>query len=135
MSISRRSLLQYTGVSCALALLAPVVNGAPTWRLYEVRDNVAQPRFRPGARVVADAAIDSFTGDGLYLYPAWGQPRLYSVQATGGLLEFRNPGSGQLLWRQSAGFDARFAGKIVDSVASAELAATFPALAVPALPA
>lgn len=135
MSISRRALLQYTGTGCALTLVAPAIAAAPTLRAYEVRDDVALPRFAAGTRVVADTALDAFDGDGLYLYPTWGEPRLYAVRATGGLLEFRNPGSGQLLWTQSAGFEARFAGRVVETGAPEAFAAAWPALSVPRLPA
>lgn len=136
MSISRRSLLQYTGTGCALALLTPTLESAASLHIYEVRDDVALPRFAPGTRVVADAAKTVFSADGLYLYPAWGEPRLYAVQASGGCLEFRNPGSGQLLWTQTAAFHAHFAGKVViDAIATEALAAAYPTLAVPVLPA
>lgn len=135
MNVSRRSLLQYTGAGCALALLAPALEGAGTLRVYEVRDAVAAPRFVPGARVIADASMTVFSGDGLYLYPAWGEPRLYAVHAAGAHLEFRNPGSGQLLWTQSAGFEGSFAARIVDIEVATAAARAFPAFAVPGLPA
>lgn len=135
MNVSRRSLLQYTGAGCALALLAPALESVGTLRVYEVRDAVAAPRFGAGARVIADVSTTAFSGDGLYLYPAWGEPRLYAVHAAGGYLEFRNPGSGQLLWTQSMGFGSDFAGRIVDSEAIAVAAHAFPAVAVPRLPA
>ena len=135
MSLSRRSLLQYTGAGCALALLGPKPGTATTLHIYEVRDNVALPRFAAGARLVADASAMEFGGDGLYLYPAWGEPRLYAVRVAGTRLEFRNPGSGLLLWTQSATFEARFAGRVVDTEAATPVAAAFPPLAVPALPA
>ncbi|MGV3593551.1 MAG: hypothetical protein ACO1PZ_17845 [Gammaproteobacteria bacterium] len=135
MNMSRRSLLQYTGAGCALALLAPAFAGAGTLRVYEVRDDVAAPRFVPGVCVIADASTTTFSGDGLYLYPAWGEPRLYAVHAAGAYLEFRNPGSGQLLWTQSAGFDGNFAARVVHTAVAAAAARTFPALAVPGLPA
>ncbi|MDY6984102.1 MAG: hypothetical protein SV422_13540 [Pseudomonadota bacterium] len=139
MSLSRRHLLQYTGAGCALALITPALEGATSMRVYEVHDNVALPRFAAGTRVVADASVTAFDGDGLYLYPAWGEPRLYAVQASSssssGRLEFRNPGSGQLLWTQTAALDAHFAGKVIEEAASAALASACPALAVPVLPA
>ena len=130
MSLSRRTLLQYTGAGCALAML-PSVSAASALRRYEVRDAVALPRFRAGAVVIADTLVNRFAGDGLYLYPAWGQPRLYEVRAAVGRLEFRSPGARGLLWTQSAELDATFAGKVLeDRVGAAHL----PALSVPALP-
>lgn len=135
MMISRRSLLQYTSTSCALALLAPVQAGTRSLRMYEVRDGVAAPRFIAGTRVIADASMTAFDGDGLYLYPAWGTPRLYAVHAVGTRLEFRNPGSGVLLWTQTAGFAPGFAGKVMDTESRAASASAWPALRVPTLPA
>lgn len=135
MSISRRHLLQYTGTGCALALLTSALDSATPLRIYEVGDDVALPRFVAGARVVADASMTAFEGDGLYLYPAWGQPRLYGVNVSGGRLEFRNPGSGQLLWTQTAALDACFAGKVIKEADPGALASAWPALAVPVLPA
>jgi hypothetical protein len=91
---------------------------------------VALPRFRAGDRVLADSSAIHFSGAGLYLYPAWGQPRLYEVRASANRLEFRNPGSGQLLWTQSADFDSAFAGRVLDQRASVANQADIPALAV-----
>jgi hypothetical protein len=134
MALNRRQLLQYTGASCALAALPPLTGAAAQLRAYQVQDRVAAPRFEIGDLVVADVDVGKFTGPGLYLYPAWGQPRLYDVQATGDRLHFRNPGSGQLLWTQSANLDSAFAGRVLDRLESATVLATLPDLAVPRLP-
>lgn len=133
MSISRRNLLQYAGASCALALV-PELAAADTLRRYQVSDAAALPRFAAGDVLVADTAIAAFAGDGIYLYPAWGAPRLYEVRAAEEFLEFRNPGTGQLLWKQSAGLDATFAGRALAGTWGATAAAQ-PQLRVPALPA
>lgn len=133
MSISRRILLHYAGTGCALALL-PEARAMATLRRYEVRDTVALPRFARGAVVLADAAVNAFAGDGLYLYPAWGQPRLYEVRAAAQQLEFRNPGTGDLLWTQSAELDSSFAGRVLESAQDQAGEASPPPLRVPRLP-
>lgn len=130
MAINRRRLLQYTGASCALAALPALGDAHASLRIFEVRDEVALPRFRIGDRVVADSAVVDFAGAGLYLYPAWGQPRLYEVRAAANRLEFRNPGSGQLLWTQSANLDSTFAGRVLDASEGAAIQAGIPGLAV-----
>ncbi len=132
MGINRRRLLQYTGAGCALVAL-PAIAAATALRAYHVQDAVALPRFKAGDLVVADTGVTQFAGAGLYLYPAWGQPRLYEVRATGDRLEFRNPGSGVLLWTQSASFDSSFAGRVLDRLASVSLLAGLPDLDVPRL--
>ena len=76
MSTSRRNLLQLAGAGCALALMGEALDAAGTLRRYQVSDTVALPRFAAGDLVVADTALTRFAGDGLYLYPAWGTPRL-----------------------------------------------------------
>lgn len=134
MSIDRRRVLQYAGASCALAALPSLAETNASWRAYEVMDDLGLPHFRAGERLVADTAVSQFTGTGLYLYPAWGAPRLYAVRASGKGLEFRNPGSGQLLWTQSAHLAAVFAGRVPDGTDHAALAAALPGLNVPRRP-
>lgn len=134
MSINRRRLLQYTSVGCALAALPAVATAAASLRIYQVQDTLALPRFKAGDLVVADTSVTQFVGAGLYLYPAWGQPRLYDIQATADRLEFRNPGSGMLLWNQSASLDSTFAGRVPNGLESADLVAGVPDLTVPRLP-
>lgn len=136
MGIHRRRLLQYTGAAWVVsALPASLARAASVLRVAAVHDGAALPRFAPGTLLLADTSCTRFSGAGLYLYPAWGQPRPYHVSARGGLLEFRNPGSGVLLWTQSAGLDAEFAGQVLDLPEAAALVADCPALNVPALPA
>jgi hypothetical protein len=134
MSMSRRSLLQYTGAGCALALLPSVASAAATLRRYKVQDAVALPRFAAGDVVVADTAITRFGAPGLYLYPAWGQPRLYAINARADRLEFRNPGSLQLLWTQSRALAPDFAGKVLEGTQATALPADCSPLSVPLLP-
>jgi hypothetical protein len=95
---------------------------------------VALPRFSPGDHLVADTAITQFEEPGLYLYPAWGQPRLYDVQGSTGRLEFRNPGTGQLLWTQSSSLDSAFAGRVVDPIGKPATVAGLAGLTVPRQP-
>jgi hypothetical protein len=131
MGIDRRSLLQYTGFGCALAVMPLALNTAnTTLRVHRVTDAVALPSFAPGDLVTADVGIVNFDGAGLYLYPSWGQPRLYHVLAAADRLEFRNPGTGVLLWTQSTGLGAAFAGRVLDRA----LSAAYPPLSVPSLP-
>ena len=135
MGIHRRRLLQYTGAGCLLSVLQPSLTGTATsLRVAEVRDAAALPRFAPGDLLLADTTFTRFAGDGLYLYPSWGQPRPYLVQARGALLEFRNPGSGNLLWTQTAGLDADFAGRILERPRTVAYLTDYPALDVPARP-
>lgn len=134
MVINRRSLLQYTGAGCALAVLPSLAGAVTTLRRYQVQDSVAAPRFAVGTTIIADASVDRFAGPGLYLYPAWGQPRLYHVRARADLLEFSNPGSGQRLWTQSAQLAPAFAGKALEGGEAAAFLADCPALSVPKLP-
>ena len=133
MCVSRRNMLLFAGGGCALVLLPVTLRASSSLCQYEVRDTVALPRFNAGDVVIADSGVHAFAGDGLYLYPSWGQPRLYEVRALADRLEFRNPGSGQLLWTQSHAL-AAFAGKVVDAAQTGRLLAELPVLAVPTLP-
>jgi len=59
--------------------------------------------------------VTRYDGPGIYLYPAWGEPRPYLVlPATGrqSMLEFRDCNSAALLWTQSLALHAEFAGKV-----------------------
>ncbi len=135
MPIHRRRLLQVAGAGCALAALPTALTASTTaLRVHQVQDSVALPVFAAGDLVVADTGVTQFAGAGLYLYPSWGQPRLYEVQAAGNRLEFRNPGSGLLLWTQSAGLEATFAGRLLDKPEAAALLVVYPSLTVPSLP-
>lgn len=134
MGIHRRRLLQYTGTGCVLAALPPALTAAATsLRVLGVRDTAALPRFAPGDLLLADTTFTRFAGAGLYLYPSWGQPRPYQIRAVGPLLEFRNPGSGTLLWTQT-GLAADFAGRVLEGPDTVALMADYPVLSVPKLP-
>jgi hypothetical protein len=92
MTLRRRTLWQFAGASGALSVLWPATLAAG-------------PNNQAGA-------ASGFNGDGLYLYPAWGRPRLYEVRRCGGYLEFRNPGASQLLWTQSPDLDPSLSGPL-----------------------
>ena len=92
MTVTRRAILQAASGGVALASLAPVTVGA---------SSPAQP--------------GEFAGAGLYLYPAWGEPRVYLVTPTGpgqSVLEFRDPATTRLCWTQSLALTGRFAAKL-----------------------
>ncbi len=132
MAIHRRHLLQYTGAGCVLTVLQPTLTAAATTLcVLEVRDSAGLPLFAPGDLLLADTTFTRYAGDGLYLYPSWGQPRPYQICAAGQVLEFRNPGSGILLWTQS-GLTADFAGLVLDRPVAG--LADYPVLSVPKLP-
>ncbi len=120
MAILRRQLLKFTGAALLLAAVPglSIAAGAASGRqlrAYQVRDDLALPKFRTGNILAVDADCTSFAGAGIYLYPAWGQPRPYFVSAeVNGLLHFSNPGTGQLLWTQSSKIDNAFAGRVTD---------------------
>jgi hypothetical protein len=140
MAISRRQLLRLLPYSAAgtllpsLSTLQAAGSATGSLRLCTVADDAALPRFAAGDLLLADVACTSFAGAGLYFYPAWGTPRPYLVtNVPGNLLEFRNPGSGRLLWVQSTTLGAVFAARLADDAAT-RATAGMPALQVPALP-
>jgi hypothetical protein len=111
-------------------------------KLLVVRDAQALPVFAAGDLWLADTRQTRFAGDGIYLYPNWGAPRPYSINLVelagqGQLLEFRNPGSRQLLWTQSAALDDPFAGRLVEHFSKPfahNRTSNYPLLRLPALP-
>lgn len=140
MKLPRRSLLKLgAAVPLGLAVWSPGVN-AGSLAYLEVRDVFDQPAFAPGDHVVADTAQTGFAGEGLYLYPDWGTPRVYQVrEASAGRLVFSRPGCGSVLWTQTGA--PRFAGRAVGLVKAGErgrlrlLHGACAALQVPELPA
>ena len=91
-----------------------------------------------GSWLVVDGAVDRFTGEGVYLYPAWGSPRPYLVRPAGstGVMAFHDPVNGRLLWTQTATLEHVFAGRVHASYAGLEPhhLSTLQVLAVPGLP-
>lgn len=133
MNAQRRHLIKLGALGFVLAPVAPLCARpvlTTTLRGVQVLDNLAHPVFIEGDWLLVDAAANSFSGQGHYLYPSWGQPRAYLVQEAVPVnntdrviqLEFRNPSTGQLQWTQSLAGEAVFAGKVCGQVAaSAEL--------------
>ncbi len=140
MGIKRRHILQYSAAGSLLAVLQPLpatARNAASLRAAVMPDDAALPRFAAGQLLVADTSRTTFDGDGIYFYPAWGSPRPWRVSlGHNHMLEFRNPGSGQLAWVQSSGMSPLFAGKLADNVpAGLRSLAGLPPLRVPVLPA
>ena len=141
MTLTRRTLLVNSGGAAVLALLPLAAwPAAPSLRAYRPQpcqiNAAAAARFQAGQTLLVDSAAQSFTGDGLYLYPAWGSPRPYWVSAGGAdCLQFRDPATGTLLWEQNAAADSHFAAAVVAELAAgASLPVAVPALQVPRLP-
>jgi hypothetical protein len=145
MTIERRQLLQIAGLTCAVSPLGTLLANAAAenhLQLVVVKDNQAMPDFAAGDTLLADTRATLYSGEGVYLYPHWGEPRPYHVSLAansghGQMLEFRNPGTRQLLWTQSPMLDGRFAGKITDHFTKQHFASNtviYPALNLPALP-
>lgn len=82
----------------------------------QVGDDWAAPVADQGDWLAVEADAQSFSGDGLYLYPAWGNPKPYLVRAVPALPgqaahhEFSNPASGRVLWTDTG--NPRFAGRV-----------------------
>ena len=92
MTVTRRTVLKAATGGMALASVAPVPAGAS-----------------------AVGQSGEFDGPGLYLYPAWGEPRAYLVIPTGpghSVLEFRDPVTSRLCWTQSLTLTGPFAAKL-----------------------
>lgn len=82
----------------------------------QVQDDWAAPVVSKGDWLAVEAGAQDFTGDGLYLYPAWGTPRPYLVRAIAASSgqpqhhEFCSPASGRVLWTDTG--NPRFAGRV-----------------------
>lgn len=129
MNHQRRMLIKLGTMGSLLAPLGTLraESGLPTSiKSLSITDNLARPLFAPGSWLLADTALTAFDGEGLYLYPSWGQPRAYHItrtpaQGLGTLvnLEFRNPATGELLWTQSLRGEMKFAGKVCGHIEDA----------------
>lgn len=142
MRLPRRQLLH---LGSAALILAPLSGrreeaaAAGSLKLHRISDAAAAPVLNEGDQVLVDTAFNSFQGEGIYLYPAWGQPRAYLVRASAarpGQLEFRNPGSGALLWIQSQSLGAGFAARVEARLGASALPVLpeLASLTVPRLP-
>ncbi|MGA0804914.1 MAG: hypothetical protein ACO3PV_00140 [Pseudohongiellaceae bacterium] len=102
------------------ALLPAIVLGeeqaAPGLQWLQLMDDRAAPLAVRGDWLAVDAATTAFAGDGLYLYPAWGEPQPYLVRrvaAPGGgstWQEFCNPATRRVLWTDAG--NPVFAGRV-----------------------
>lgn len=102
------------------ALLPSIVLGSGTreasLRWLQLKDDRAAPMAGKGDWLAVAADAPDFDGDGLYLYPAWGEPRPYFVRAVAAAPgrpaqhEFCNPATGRVLWTDSG--NPQFAGRV-----------------------
>lgn len=102
------------------AMLPAVVLGSPepsvTLQWLQIADDWAAPVAGKGDWLAVEAAAHEFSGDGLYLYPAWGMPKPYLVRAVAASPghathhEFCNPATGRVLWTDTG--MPRFAGRV-----------------------
>ena len=142
----RRHLIKLGAAGLLLVPVSPILASdeqISALNVVAIGDDVAAPLFKEGDYLLADCSITGFSGEGLYLFPAWGQPRVYLVTLTPGVskqepaaLEFRNPASGDLQWTQTLAGESLFAGKICGRVSEASELAGFKlaALSVPQFP-
>ncbi len=121
MTIKRRQLLQITGLSLAASPFSALLAESlvePYLQMVIVKDDLALPGFAAGDLLLTDTRETRYSGDGIYLYPHWGAPRPYQIsliatlEGQSQMLEFRNPGTQQLLWTQSFALVSQFAGKL-----------------------
>ena len=145
MTIKRRQLLQIAGLGWAanpLRNLAADSAADADLQLLVVNDGQALPLFAPGDLLLADTLDTAYSGEGIYFYPHWGQPRPYLVNLITSplnewVLEFRNPANQQLLWTQSFALDSRFAGRLKAHFPNAQAVSetgAYSRLTLPALP-
>ncbi|MDT8398962.1 MAG: hypothetical protein RQ899_10150 [Pseudomonadales bacterium] len=85
-------------------------------RLVRICEAYASPAIASGDYLLVDIQGQHFRGDGLYLYPHWGQPRPYRVERlANGRLGFYHPGSGSLQWSLRTAAQTRlFAASVVN---------------------
>jgi hypothetical protein len=145
MTIKRRQLLQIAGLTWTVTPLGTLLADTatePHLQLVMVKDNQALPEFAVGDMLLADTRETRYSGEGIYLYPHWGEPRPYHISLAAGsghsrMLEFRNPGNQQLLWTQSPELDNQFAGKLKNHFSKHQLDSKivkYSALILPVLP-
>jgi hypothetical protein len=110
LGLAGSALLPSFAAGAAGALAVP-----ETLRWLQLEDDRALPVAGAGDWLAVDVAVAGWQGDGLYLYPAWGSPRPYFVRggrlaASEAALEFCDPASGQVLWRDTR--QVQFAGRV-----------------------
>lgn len=137
--LSRRKLCQ---LAVSLPISAPLAGIAfaeshSDFSYIRVNNDAALPFLSKGDFALVDSEVTIFTGDGLYIYPDWGNPVIYEVRLNSeNTMEFYYPGKQKILWKiNSNNPDARFAGRVTGRV-TAEFIATDATtiLQVPELP-
>ena len=115
--LHRRSILK---LGCLTALATPVAGAWAVSPLHAYRlEAEACKTFRKGDVLLVDTGNRVYRGDGLYLYPDWGQPRPYLITAGAGrVLAFRDPDTARILWEDRFSDTPQFAGTVVFHVAS-----------------
>jgi hypothetical protein len=77
-----------------------------------VKNQVTAAGVKPGTLVLVDSQVNSFQGDGYYLYPNWGTPVVYEIKARQGNLIFYYPGMETPLWKITANTSTVFGGRL-----------------------
>ncbi|MDG2175550.1 MAG: twin-arginine translocation signal domain-containing protein [Gammaproteobacteria bacterium] len=119
---TRRNFLKLVS---ALAGCLPVVNlkagdhrqlSSPL-AFYLVKNQHSATGVQAETIVLANPEVSNFTGDGYYLYPAWGTPAIYNVRQDvmneKHSLVFYFPGSNKPLWKMAISEQERqFGGRV-----------------------
>lgn len=90
--------------------------GSESLHWLQLPDERALPLAGTGDWLGVDVTVDTWEGDGYYLYPAWGEPRPYQVRAVSPAaigeagLAFCDPATGRVLWSDTR--QVRFAGRV-----------------------
>ena len=142
MKLNRRTLLGNSLVAGFSSVLPFGVNARDfltDFRLLVAMDGVLMPLLAAGEGLLVDTRTGVFQGEGVYLYPAWGQPRPYLVreEAVQGAIQlgFYHPLTRALMWRHSLAGDRQFAGHLAGQLSVAEVAASrIPMLRLPVRP-
>lgn len=148
MQTQRRRLLQY---SLGLPLCLPAFLTAKAYSgisndqpvsFVEIKNDIAAPIINRGDYLLVDTQVRSFQGNGIYLYPDWGQPGTYEIKSeSDGVLGFYYPGQETRLWTLGANEnEALFAGQALRTVSfnsqqqGLEALEKYDALHVPSFP-
>jgi hypothetical protein len=153
-NLSGRTRRNFLKLVSALAGCLPVVNikagdhrplSSPL-AFYLVKNQHCVAGVQAETIVLANPEVSNFSGDGYYLYPAWGTPAIYNVRQNvmneKHSLVFYYPGSNKPLWEMTMSEKERqFSGRVegvVDNVSQLtgfkSAGITLSNLTVPALP-
>jgi hypothetical protein len=153
-NLSGRSRRKFLKLISALSASLPVVNVKAgdsrqlTYSLvyYIVKNQHSAKGVQAETIVLVNPKVIDFTGDGYYLYPAWGSPAIYDVRQDlkkeKHSLVFYLPGSNKPLWEIAMSEkEKQFSGRVEGLVDNASQLTrlkvpgiTFNTLTVPALP-